>query len=86
MNEEAIAANSAEMYAKIDLSKKRNSRKDEGEEDQEIETLEQNHQGQQGKVRPAQDRASQTPQPRVLEQDLINKFDRFFNTDDVSHC
>lgn len=86
VNEEAIAANSAEMYAKIDLSKKRNSRKDEGEEDQEIETLEQNHQGQQGKVRPAQDRASQTPQPRVLEQDLINKFDRFFNTDDVSHC
>ncbi|TRY64127.1 hypothetical protein TCAL_08223 [Tigriopus californicus] len=86
VNDEVIAANSAEMYAKIDLSKKRNSRREEDEDKEVDETLGQNHGEGAERVRPAQDRASQTPQPRVLEQDLINKFDRFFNTDQVSHC
>eukprot|EP00094_Tigriopus_californicus_P008532 TCALIF_08223-PA protein Name:"Similar to Csmd3 CUB and sushi domain-containing protein 3 (Mus musculus)" AED:0.21 eAED:0.21 QI:126/0.6/0.54/0.90/0.8/0.72/11/0/672 len=81
VNDEVIAANSAEMYAKIDLSKKRNSRREEDEDKEVDETLGQNHGEGAERVRPAQDRASQTPQPRVLEQDLINKFDRFFNTD-----
>eukprot|EP00095_Tigriopus_kingsejongensis_P011507 maker-scaffold56_size446035-snap-gene-3.34 protein:Tk11507 transcript:maker-scaffold56_size446035-snap-gene-3.34-mRNA-1 annotation:"deoxyribose-phosphate aldolase" len=79
VNEEAIASNAAEMYAKIDLSKKRNSQREEVELANEIQ---------------AQDQACQTI-PKRNETELVTRFERFFENGknssieddlDVSHC